>query len=133
MTEHKHAGFLRAIADGEPLDGWEYKAVPHGPWITLNRSLAVAMVERPDIFSTRRKPRIIRIGDMEVPEPLRGAPTMGTEIYLASTTSDMPSRFTWTAEGHLPKLWLKRGLVHTTQEAAEQHRRALILVSGGTP
>ena len=35
--------------------------------------------------------------------------------------------------GSIDGRWLAAGLCHTTKEAAELHRKALILVSGGTP
>ena len=132
MTEqHKHAAFLRAIADGEPLSGWECRSVGNTEWGHATFNDVEKFVNNPNGFITRRKPRAIRIGNMDVPEPLRVAPEMGATFWLVLMTYET-SRFEWV-DNRVGRDWLKRGLVHSTQEAAEQHRRALILVSGGTP
>lgn len=131
MTEHKHAGFLRAIADGEPMENWEYHSKNCTEWVRVYPGDVSKFIADPDIFFIRRKPRTIRIGDMDVPEPMRIAPAIGSLYWLVSAASGSTC-FTWL-DSALDKCWLSFGVIHTTEEAAEQHRRALILVSGGTP
>jgi len=77
----------------------------------------------------RIKPRTIKIGDMEVPEPLREAPEKGSMFYLV-TPHIGPSGLMWRHQYH-DERWQSLGLCHATIEAAEAHAQALIAVSGG--
>lgn len=76
-------------------------------------------------------PRTIRIGGIDVPEPVREALKVGTEYFIADISgSDLYGRTTWR-DDIIDVRWLKAGLVHLTREAAIEHAKALILVSGG--
>ena len=86
---------------------------------------------RPEHF--RVKPATIKIGDMEVPEPCREPLEIFQEYWLARITEeDVTCSFDWKNDKY-DRLWLKHGLIHTTKEAAELCRVALIKVSGGEP
>ena len=82
-----------------------------------------------DIFI---KPRTIMIGDMEVPEPCRVPLEMGQKYWLVAFEKDYIFDFAWEGDGS-DFDWLKAARIHLTLEAAEQHRIALIKVSGGEP
>ena len=130
--EHPHAWVLRAIADGEPLENFELKTHKWSDdeWRNASNGLTVLLLV-PGEWQARRKPSTIRIGDIDVPEPMREAPPIGTEYWVTST-DDGVFETTWEG-GSIDGRWLAAGLCHTTKEAAELHRKALILVSGGTP
>lgn len=77
-------------------------------------------------FQYRRKPRTIRIGEFDVPEPLRDVPADGTHVYSVNTTAVAPvMNAIWSMDGYDLRM-LERGLSHLTREAAEQHARALL-------
>ncbi len=79
----------------------------------------------------RIKPRTIRIGGMNVPEPVREALPIGKRYYYPTMQyKDTVDAFTWQGDGFDKRL-LARGLVHLTKEAAIEHAKALIIVSGG--
>lgn len=134
QKEHTHAEVLRALADGEPMDAFEVhdKAWPSFHFVSCHPMHLGALYIGRDKWQVRRKPRTIRIGDMDVPEPMRVAPKDGTTYWLADPTASELTSVSWDSDTS-DRYWLKSGLCHLTQEAAEAHRRALILVSGGTP
>jgi len=79
----------------------------------------------------RIKPRTIRIGEIDVPEPVRVALNVGETYYIVQVSAETISmEFTWASDSVDNRL-LSRGLIHLTREAAELHAKALILVSGG--
>lgn len=79
----------------------------------------------------RRKPRTIKIGDIEVPEPMRVAPKNGTEYYVVDLANpDLFVRYLWN-EDNYDVFFLRLGLCHLTKEAAITHAKALIAASGG--
>lgn len=65
----------------------------------------------------------IRIGEFDVPEPLRVEPASGSEVFLATLFGE--EHVLWS-DNPVKKEWLRRGLIHATQEDAELHARALI-------
>lgn len=77
----------------------------------------------------RIKPRTIIVNGFEVPEPMRVAPYFNTEYYLAAQTTDaFVAQFKWSGVG-VDKLWLSRGLCHSTKEAAIAHAKAMLGIS----
>ena len=131
MTAYKHAENMRLYAldaaeTDTPWVRWEV-AVSTGQWSPLpghpNWSFHV---------DYRRKPKTIRIGERDVPEPMRVAPQDGTK-YWTPNFFDRLHAFaeTWDG-GECDKTALKNGVCHTNCEAAIAHAEALILVSGGT-
>lgn len=76
----------------------------------------------------RRKPKTIRIGDRDVPAPLRVPPPVGTTVYVVNlSASDLWSEFAWL-EGTDPVQvrLLQRGLLHTSKNDAIAHSNALL-------
>lgn len=133
MTKpHPHAEFLHALADGredefechhENWNASDWRASTPFMWV---------IYEFPEDWTVRHKPRTIRIGNMDVPEPMRVAPAMGTAVWRVCIDTYHPFQFFWSGNT-TEQEWLKLGICHLTKEAAEQQRKALILVSGGTP
>jgi hypothetical protein len=74
----------------------------------------------------RIKPRTIKIGDVDVPEPMRVAPEMFTMVYCVTPLMEKSvSAFPWTgSDGET--LMLKRGMVHVDAESAKIHAGAII-------
>jgi len=71
----------------------------------------------------RRRPRTIRIGEYDVPEPMREAPERNQLYYAA----DMCGVDSWQWAGDVTDLQLLEfGLCHSTKEAAELHAKALL-------
>lgn len=74
----------------------------------------------------RIKPRTIRIGEYDVPEPCREPLEKGDLYWLAALDEESPLLgYTWR-EGRIDTIWLSRGIIHRTQEAADIHSKALI-------
>ena len=79
----------------------------------------------------RLKTCTIRIGDIDVPEPMRSAPEVGSSYFIINLIHpNMVVECEW--DGSQSDAWyLARGICHPTEEAAIAHAKALILVSGG--
>ena len=82
-----------------------------------------------DLFMAERT---IRIGDVEVPEPVREPLKIGDEFWIADAAASGPICCDWDG-GAADLHFLRFGLVHRTHDAAKTHRAALIKISGGTP
>lgn len=71
-------------------------------------------------------PERITVGDVSFPKPLSEAPVYGELVYDAWSTVVS----NWA--GHAEDAYrLSEGRLHLTKEAAEEHRRALVKLSGG--
>lgn len=79
----------------------------------------------------RPRPRTITIAGMEVPEPLREPLDHRKRYYVAIPTDEgLVFKTAWNGDRG-DDIWLRRGLIHLTEDAARQHARALIRASGG--
>lgn len=118
---HPYAEILIAIANREEI---EFDCYSHG-W--GHKDIEDVLVEianeahPPQRY--RVKPRTIRIGEFDVPEPVREPLEKGTKYW------------TFTPRGVIDYVWedddtdmecLASGWIHLTKEAAETHRRALV-------
>lgn len=73
------------------------------------------------------QPKTIRIGEFDVPEPIRKFPTDGTQVFVVYLSGEPEyTEHTWIGASSRNKLKLYRGLIHATPEAAVLHSRALI-------
>lgn len=131
-TPHPHNEFLHALADGR---GDEFECHNEvwgdGAW-RPGTAFAGAICSYPDEWTVRRKPKTIRIGEMEVPEPMRVAPPDGTIFWLVETNADVSYPRPWSC-GRAQERWLAYGLCQATEKGAIDQRRAMILSVGGTP
>ncbi|MGL5294867.1 MAG: hypothetical protein ACRC9V_14115 [Aeromonas sp.] len=75
----------------------------------------------------RVKPLTIRIGEFEVPEPMSVAPELGTWYFIPSLLNPelVPVSKKWVGCAR-DKHNLRSGIAHHTEEAADQHRAALV-------
>lgn len=125
-TPHPHAETLRAIADGEDIESIDTRSGAAG-WSLISSQYALHRVAYDDAhLKFRIKPKTIRIGEYDVPEPMRKEPEEDAEFFLPTLL------FT---KKHIVCCWvgypeqreqLAAGLCHSTAEAAELHAKALI-------
>jgi len=78
----------------------------------------------------RIRPRTIRIGDIDVPEPVRESLIDGDYYFIADCSAREPRSAVWRGISY-DRFLLSSGLIHRDASSAEAHRKALILVSGG--
>ncbi len=129
---HKHAAlmaeFARDAAGMErPWEAWEFYACHDEGWVTC-----ASMPAWTSDGEYRRKPRTIRIGGMDVPEPVRVALEKGTPYWMPVLMSSgtFAIAYSWDG-GSADQRWLARGFIHLTQKAAEAHGRALVALTEG--
>jgi hypothetical protein len=127
--KHPYAEILAAVAEGKQIQWLQMPSewLDQGPSATL---FEVAHGRYPP-ERYRIKPATIRIGEHDVPEPLREMPSKGTNVYWPSFSAVYnPDELTDYAEvgeypDSLPRL-LAMGLLHLSGDAAKAHAEALI-------
>lgn len=78
-------------------------------------------------YDYRVKPRTIRIGEYDVPEPMREAPQVGHYAYIADPVSyPLIGKIRWTGGGAAELNVLHSGLLHADSDSASIHSKALI-------
>ena len=71
-------------------------------------------------------PKTIRIGEYDVPEPVREPLEKDTEYWIAHFSLEgLANRFKWYSDKFDNRV-LKNGLIHLTKEAAVIHAKALL-------
>ena len=133
MTAHKHAENMRLFAEDAlqsktPWLHWQCRAVGDIEWEDFDGGCPIWH----DDIEYRRKPKTIRIGERDVPEPMTEAPEMES-TFFAVNFSYYEGFFETSWDGcDIDQLLLKSGTCHTTKAAAKAHAEALIFISGGT-
>lgn len=130
-TPHPYAEVLRAVADGEDIEFADAKSTPNR-WVPISGQAALNQVAYNTHLKFRVKPKTIRIGDYDVPEPMRVEPEEDAEFFLpAVLLSRKHILCSWA--GH-PEQYehLAAGFCHSTAEAAELHAKALISLTSPT-
>lgn len=130
-TPHPYAELLRAIADGEEIECADTRSVPVS-WFLTSSQLALTQITYNTRLKFRIKPKTIRIGEYDVPEPMREAPGDSETFYLPAILSEgWYITHRWGGfQDQLAKL--QAGLCHSTREAAEWHAKALISLTSST-
>ena len=82
-----------------------------------------------DDYDYRIKPRTIKIGDFDVPEPMRVEPDSGCEYFVVEALSDIPAASQIWNGMDCEKRWLSMGLCHKSKESAIAHAKAIISLS----
>lgn len=135
---HPHAALMAMYAEdaaeiAEPWERWEARE-PQANFMSEVRPAWIALDAHPAWARDTEYRRVpfplptIRIGDVDVPKPLRKAPLMGTDVYFPCVHE---AGLVW----HLPygdrrvARLLERGLLHLTREAAHTHAMALLKFS----
>ena len=122
-TPHPAADLLRAIADGEQMQESVYT-----PWKNCGAHRAIELIAHGDDNRVRIAPRTITVNGIEVPEPMRVEPQLEAEYWVAEVTRERPAKYLWHG-GDIGKRWLRRGLLHTTEAAAQAHVDAILALS----
>lgn len=124
MTRHIHADSIMEYAhDAQETDSpwkrWQYQADGDGRWNDCFCS--------PSFISTvkyRRRPKTIRIGEHDVPEPMRVAPPVGTEYWSLNLGLNSAYETGWNGDD-ADYIRLRKGLCFSTQEGAEKAMKAI--------
>lgn len=125
--KHRHAELMMeyardAMETDKPWERWEY-SLEGRVWMDL-----ISQPRWGDDYEYRRKPRTININGHEVPEPVRSPLENGT-IYYISYISAPDDALAWDCKWRSDKYdfnYLKKGIVHLTEEAAIKHAEALL-------
>jgi hypothetical protein len=125
--KHKHAENMMAYAQDametdKPWERWEMRLDLLGDgWTSLDCQCTWSIN-----CEYRRKPRTISINGFDAPEPVRVPLKDGAEYFIPSLTSNGESDcHTWHGDEY-DNLWLAKGIIHLTKEAAEIHAKALL-------
>lgn len=124
MPAHIHAAFIALYAQDaaeteKPWERWEFQS-GGGPWCAA-RDTGPTWHEDSQY---RRKPKTIRIGEYDVPEPMRVVPT---KPFWAVSLTSTELCFLMRWEGSAQNFYLlSSGLCHFTRDAATAHAVALI-------
>lgn len=106
----------------KPWNKWECKGQHHSQWnpLTTHPQWDASTQYR------RREPKIIQIGSMEVPEPVREGLRLDECYYLPSLFANNPYEIHWWRNTPQCKRLLANGLLHRTKENAIAHAKALL-------
>jgi hypothetical protein len=123
-TPHPYAEILRAIADGETVQ-WQNGA---GEWCSQGPDMTLFEI-RGRAFPLGRyriKPRTIRVGEVDVPEPMREAPARGKEYWVidASHSNFTGAKLRWSNDDVDNRL-IERGICYDNPTDAETAGRAI--------
>ena len=124
---HIHAELMAQYAEDakvhdEPWKLWQHGV--NGTWVNCE--------SHPSWSSNnqyRHKPRTVKTGEYEVPEPCK-FPVYGQKYFVPDMDTASSTQHTWT-HTHLDKHLLESNLVHLNRHAAALHAKALIEISKG--
>lgn len=127
MTPHKHAEVLRQIADGVPLSEFEVQLLDStgGFWMTLAGRVH-AIVSSPEDWKIRRKPQHIIVNGFKVPKPLDVMPNHRKQLFVPMVSSETFLSTSTESGSSWANVMLDRGILHSTQEAAIAHAKAML-------
>ena len=107
-----------------PWERWQYRREGQSEWNSMSDVPSWGLD-----YEYRRKPRVILINGIEVPEPLREKPEVGAKYWIPDiwdTEGDPTSAaIHWKNDGS-DNGWFSIGICHLTKEAAELHAKALL-------
>lgn len=129
LPPEKHPHYENIVKwAGDPSQKVWVKGV--GKWVELDSYLKWEVAVEHFVGEHPPKPQI-KVGEVWVNEPEHEPLQAGQNYYVPRMCSVLPvSRMSWSGSD-IALSCLKRGLVHLTEEAAIEHAKALILVSGG--
>lgn len=135
---HTHAALMAEYAKDAaetdtPWERWEYR-LTGGIWTSFKEASRPYWYESTEYRRKPDKPRTIRIGNFDVPEPLREEPEEGHAVFLVMPHK--PSGFLtkyWLRDPELDLFVLNMGLLHSTMRAAAIHAEALRSLTSTKP
>lgn len=126
MTPHPHKDILIAIANGLKTDEIEVK---HYQWVEWKNGSDYSYWMNPTTagnWQVRLIPKTILFNRQQLPMPMESAPEMGTSVYVPEVYIDKQVvNLTWCNTTKQQE-WLKKGLIHSTAEAAIAWANAMI-------
>jgi len=101
----------------EPWKLWQWRS-DCGGWNRFDGHFAFH-----DCYQYRQLPKTIRIGNHDIPEPMREKPDIGAKYWYV----DIDELRQWTTwqDDEYDNNRFKNGVCHATQEAAMSHAKAL--------
>lgn len=125
QKSHPHAESMflyaqDALETDKPWERWECKDAVEG-WYSLTDHPMWGLY-----LIYRRKPKTILVNGIEVPEPVRKPLKEAETYWLAVPTNPRRALQTVWSDDEDDKLFLSRGLVHLTKEAAVLHAEAML-------
>lgn len=122
MNRHPYADILIAIAEGKQIQN----LTSEFEWIDLGHSEALSLINISNPV-LRVKPSTIRIGEYDVPEPIREMPKNKDCVWLVNLGGTLqPFECKYNAD---IITYFANGLLHKTKEDAEIHAKAIISLS----
>ena len=115
---HRHAALIKQWLDDDSLK--VESLTEQGKWAPTPNPYWHESVEY------RFKPRTIRIGEYDVPEPMRVAPELNAAYWVIDINQRVILYASFWNESGFEQMLLKRGVMHDNKKAAELHAKALI-------
>lgn len=110
-----------AMETDRPWERWECSDNCGGEWGSLSNHPIWG-----HWINYRRKPRTILINGIEVPEPVKQDLEPGRLFFLVNILDHEKIYSTSWNSNPIYDMWLKRGLIHLTEENARKHVEALL-------
>ncbi|MDR0219225.1 MAG: hypothetical protein LBI71_10135 [Enterobacteriaceae bacterium] len=132
MPKHIHADLITKYAElshitDKPWEYFEYRYRDNGEWLSCIGGISFI-----DSFQYRLKPRTIKIGNIEVPEPIRNESEINDGEfyhvpYFLNGFADT-DRCIWVGRDYEIER-LRNGLIHKDKASALIHAKALIALT----
>ena len=126
---HPHAGLMMKYAEiaqttDKPWEHFELRQNDSCAWQAIH--LPVSFYSHMEYRLKPEPPKTIRIGEYDVPEPVREPLEDDKEYWgVDPTAKELAWKYNWN-NAIFCNLMLRRGLIHLTKEAAVIHAKALI-------
>ena len=120
---------VQAIQDGEKV---EFRYPNNDTWHELKiwKNLSLSKLLN-SAWQFRYRQEMITVGCVSFPKPESVPPKIGDKYYVATPGSAIFSSYFFWENDCRDKELLKSKLVHLTRDAAAQHGKALVKLSGG--
>ena len=132
-AQYKELSFdhiITAISEGKIVEVEKFDPTDKPVWVTISGVITVNELNQLKNNRFRQVTPIINIGGHIIPKPLTEPPEEGARFYMVSLGSvDLYNFGLWDNAYGFYKTMLKRGLMHSTEEAAIAHTKALIAIS----
>ena len=126
---HRHAGLMMKYAEiaqttDKPWEHFELRRKKSAVWEAIYAP--IPFYDNVEYRLKPEPPKTIRIGEYDVPEPVREPLEKDTEYWIASfSLAELADSFKWYSDKFDNRV-LKNGLIHLTKEAAVIHAKALM-------
>ncbi|UBX48909.1 hypothetical protein LDO51_17505 [Providencia alcalifaciens] len=129
MSGHPHADLMAKAAEIAKTDKewWKHFEIrlTRGRVFEWHQFHSAAVFYPDDVYRFSPKPSTIKIGDYDVPEPVRKPLDAGQKYWVVSLEYGACPHI-WTGSSLEVYGWLARGLIHLNEEAARTHISALL-------